>query len=237
MNARILVVEDDPNFGETLCFFLEEVKNYSVTLATDGEKGAKAFHEGTFDLCILDVMMPKKDGFSLAEEIRTINPHIPIIFVTAKSMKEDVIRGFRIGADDYITKPFDSEELSWRIQALLKRTVTKTEPIDFQIGRFHFNYPLRLLTIDGDVQKLSPKEAELLKLFSVYMNDVTPRSEALNKIWKEDSYFTARSMDVFVTKLRKFLAPDPNVEIVNIHSNGFQLKVREAATNTETGKV
>ena len=179
-------------------------------------------------------MMPKKDGFTLAKDIREKDKDTPIIFLTAKSMKEDILKGFKIGADDYITKPFNSEELLYRVQAILKRLSKQKDPNEdikeFDLGRFHFNYPLRILTFDNDKEqerKLSPKEAHLLRMFCLYKNDVLPRSEALSKIWGEDNYFTARSMDVFVTKLRKYLKPDENIEIVNIHGNGFQLLVKE----------
>ncbi|MBT8219144.1 MAG: response regulator transcription factor [Bacteroidia bacterium] len=230
---RILLVEDDQNFGDVLRSYLE-MHDFAVTLATDGEAGFHAFQKGEFDLGIFDVMMPKKDGFTLAKEVREINKEMPIIFLTAKTMKDDVIKGFKIGGDDYISKPFNSEELLYRIQAILKRSAAKADPREeikeFEIGRFHFNYPLRILTLDGnskEAQKLSPKESQLLRMFCMYKNDILPRSEALTKIWNEDNYFTARSMDVFVTKLRKYLKPDSNIEIVNIHGNGFQLLVKE----------
>ena len=209
--------------------------DYDVTLATDGEQGLEKYNDGTYDLCIFDVMMPKKDGFTLAKEIREKDEEMPIIFLTAKTMKEDVVKGFKIGADDYISKPFNSEELLYRIQAILKRSQAKADPREeikeFSIGKYHFNFPLRILTFDPDgpeeeENKLSPKEAQLLRMFAMYMNDILPRSEALTKIWGEDNYFTARSMDVFVTKLRKYLKRDGNIEIVNIHGNGFQLLVR-----------
>ena len=183
-------------------------------------------------------MMPKKDGFSLAKDIRAQNTDIPIIFLTAKSMKEDVLEGFKIGADDYITKPFNSEELLLRVQAILKRSGNRADEEEdikeFNVGKFHFNYPLRILTFTSnddqtEQDKLSPKEAHLLRMFCLKVNDVLPRSEALTKIWGEDNYFTARSMDVFVTKLRKYLKRDENIEIVNIHGNGFQLLVKEEA--------
>ena len=179
--------------------------------------------------------MPKRDGFSLAKEIREKDSEMPIIFLTAKAMKEDVLKGFKIGADDYITKPFNSEELLYRIQAILKRRQQKADPREeikeFNIGSYHFNFPLRILTFASDngedkQMKLSPKEAQLLRMFCIYKNDILPRSEALKKIWGEDNYFTARSMDVFVTKLRKYLKSDPNIEIVNIHGNGFQLLIK-----------
>jgi DNA-binding response OmpR family regulator len=201
---------------------------YDVVLATDGEAGYEAYKKGEYDLCIFDVMMPKKDGFSLAKDIRVEDKETPIIFLTAKTLKEDVIEGFKIGADDYIAKPFNSEELLYRVQAILKRSIAKPDPKEdikeFTIGNYHFNYPLRHLSFnEQEPEKLSPKEAHLLRLFCIYKNDVLKRSEALTKIWGEDNYFTARSMDVFVTKLRKYLKEDENLEIVNIHGNGFRL--------------
>ncbi len=233
---KILLVEDDQNFGDVLRSYLE-MHDYEVTLAVDGVLGLEAFRKNNFDLCVFDVMMPRKDGFTLAREVRERNTEVPIIFLTAKTMKEDVLQGFKLGADDYISKPFNSEELLLRIQAVLKRVNKAPDPRDdqreYHIGKFHFNYPLRILTfnevIPGEENnwKLSPKEAELLKLFCKYINDVTPRSEALTKIWHEDTYFTARSMDVFVTKLRKYLSKDPSIEIVNIHGNGFQLLLKD----------
>lgn len=238
-NYKILLVEDDQNFGDVLRSYLE-MHDYDVTLATDGVLGLEAFKKGSFDLCVFDVMMPRKDGFTLAKEVRERDLEVPIIFLTAKTLKDDILQGFKIGADDYISKPFNSEELLLRIQAVLKRVNKNPDPRDdqreFHIGQYHFNYPLRILTFNGpnaaneeNQWKLSPKEAELLRLFCKYMNDVTPRSEALTKIWNEDNYFTARSMDVFVTKLRKYLAKDNAIEIVNIHGNGFQLLVKEMA--------
>lgn len=235
MSQKILLVEDDRNFGDVLRSYLE-LNDYDVTLATDGEQGLSAYNDGVYDLCIFDVMMPKKDGFTLATEIREKGSDVPIIFLTAKAMKEDVLKGLKIGADDYITKPFNSEELLLRIQAILKRSQQKADPREelkeFVIGKFHFNFPLRILTYDIEgsqepKEKLSPKEAQLLRMFALHMNDILPRSEALTKIWGEDTYFTARSMDVFVTKLRKYLKYDENIEIVNIHGNGFQLLVKE----------
>ncbi len=226
-NPKILLVEDDQNFGDVLRSYLE-MNDYDITLATDGEQGLETYKKDDYDLCIFDVMMPKKDGFALAKDVRTLNKEVPIIFLTAKTMKEDVIQGFQIGADDYITKPFNSEELLFRIQAILKRSRGNAKPVEeakeFNLGNYHFNYPLRILTFEDKKSKLSPKEAELLKMFCVKKNDILPRSEALKKIWGEDNYFTARSMDVFVTKLRKYLKGDDRLEIVNIHGNGFQLK-------------
>lgn len=239
-SQSILLVEDDQNFGDVLRSYLE-MHDYDVTLATDGLAGAEAIEKGTFDLCIFDVMMPKKDGFTLAKEVREKGSQVPIIFLTAKTLKEDVLEGFKIGADDYITKPFNSEELLYRVQAVLKRSVKHPDPKEqqkeFDIGAYHFNFPLRILTYanggKSEKRKLSPKEAELLKMFCVKRNEVVPRTDALTKIWGEDNYFTARSMDVFVTKLRKYLSKDSNLEIVNIHGNGFRLLVRGEEGDTE----
>jgi len=233
----ILLVEDDQNFGDVLRSYLE-MHDYTVDLAKDGEEGLLKYRAGDFDLCILDVMMPKKDGFTVAKEIREKDKSIPLIFLTAKSLKEDVLEGFKIGADDYITKPFNSEELLLRVQAILRRSSTQADPEEdvkeFDLGDYHFNYPLRILThtsATNEVTKdnLSPKEAHLLRLFCLHKNDVLPRSKALTKIWGEDNYFTARSMDVFVTKLRKYLKKDVKLEIVNIHGNGFRLIDRSEA--------
>ena len=234
-NPKILLVEDDQNFGDVLKSYLE-MHDYDVVLATDGVAGLEKYRKGTYDLCIFDVMMPKKDGFTLAGEIREKDQDMPIIFLTAKTLKDDLLKGFKLGADDYITKPFNSEELLLRIQAILKRTQPRANPEDeiteFTFGGFHFQFPLRILTFRKDGEevksKLSPKEAQLLRLFCLRLNGVLTRSEALTKIWGEDNYFTARSMDVFVTKLRKYLSLDDRIEIVNIHGNGFQLLVKDA---------
>ncbi|HRO07480.1 MAG TPA: response regulator transcription factor [Saprospiraceae bacterium] len=232
MGNKILLVEDDQNFGDVLKSYLE-MHDFEVTLATDGEAGYEAFRKGSFDLCITDVMMPKKDGFSLAKDIRNHNKEMPIIFLTAKILKEDVLEGFKLGGDDYITKPFNSEELLLRIKAVMRR-VSKPEASpenqrEFNIGDFHFDFALRILTYtpDGSTDKLSPKEAQLLRLLCFRVNDVLQRSEALTKIWEDDNYFTARSMDVFITKIRKYLAKDNNIEIQNIHGNGFRLYIKE----------
>jgi two-component system, OmpR family, response regulator len=232
MGEKILLVEDDRNFGDVLKSYLE-MNDYDVTLATDGEQGLTAFKNGEYNLCIFDVMMPKKDGFTLAKEVRERDKTTPIIFLTARNLKEDVLEGFRIGADDYISKPFNSEELLYRVMAILKRAKKEEAPEndakEFLIGQYHFNYPLRILTYqpDGSNDKLSPKEAHLLRMFCIKKNDVLERSEALSKIWGEDNYFTARSMDVFVTKLRKYLSKDNTIEIMNIHGNGFRLVIKE----------
>ncbi|WP_207431078.1 response regulator transcription factor [Sabulibacter ruber] len=225
--TRLLLVEDDPNFGMVLKDYLE-LHDYEVTLCTDGMQGLRAFQKDSFDACILDVMMPLKDGFSLATDIKKADPLMPVIFLTAKAMKADMLEGFRIGADDYITKPFDSEILLCKLKAILQRKVTPATPeksaaTEYQLGQYHFNFKTRLITRDTETQKLSPKEAELLLLLCQYLNDVLPREVALSKIWKDDNYFTARSMDVFVTKLRKYLKGDPKVEIINVHGNGFRL--------------
>ncbi|MFT7588296.1 MAG: two-component system OmpR family response regulator [Limisphaerales bacterium] len=226
---QILLVEDDPNFGTVLKDYLS-MNDYEVELANDGELGWRTFEKGNYDLCVLDVMLPKKDGFTLAADIRQVNTEVPIIFLTAKTLQEDVLEGFKIGADDYITKPFNSEELLFRIQAVLKRGKGKrnNEQKEFDIGSYHFNFKTRILTRGEESQnKLSPKEAELLRLLSININDITYREEALKSIWGRDDYFTARSMDVFITKLRKYLKEDGNIEIVNIHGNGFRLNVEE----------
>lgn len=231
MGNRILLVEDDQNFGDVFRSYLE-MHDYDVVLATDGEAGLEAFNKGQFDLVITDVMMPKKDGFTLAADIRNINKQIPIIFLTAKTLKEDVLEGFKLGGDDYITKPFNSEELLLRVKAVLRRSANPMSALEeqreFIISDFHFDYQLRILTYkpDGTSHKLSPKEAELLRLFCFRMNDVLQRSEALTKIWNDDNYFTARSMDVFITKIRKYLSKDANIEIENIHGNGFRLYLK-----------
>lgn len=231
MDNHILLVEDDQNFGDVLRSYLE-MNDYIVTLATDGEAGLEAFRKGSFNLCIFDVMMPKKDGFTLAKEVKAMKPDTSIIFLTAKTLKEDVLEGFKLGADDYITKPFNSEELLYRVKAVMRRNqkndISQEEQREFIIGDYHFNYPLRILTYtkDGTSEKLSPKEAQLLRLFCFRMNDVLQRSEALTKIWNDDNYFTARSMDVFITKIRKYLSKDQKIEIENIHGNGFRMYIK-----------
>ncbi|HCK21672.1 MAG TPA: DNA-binding response regulator [Bacteroidetes bacterium] len=225
---RILLCEDDPNFGAVLKDYLS-MNGYDVTLANDGEKGVDVFRTEQFGMCVLDVMMPKKDGFTVAAEIRRMNPDIPIIFLTAKAQQTDKIEGFKTGADDYITKPFNSEELLYRIAAVMKRGKIKqnNQQKEFTIGSYHFNYKSRMLTHNDIQEKLSPKEAELLRMLCLKVNDILYREEALKQIWGRDDYFTARSMDVFITKLRKYLKDDPTLEIVNIHGNGFRLNVEE----------
>lgn len=226
-NKKILLVEDDPNFGIVLKDYLT-LSKFDVTHAKDGLEGLIEFKNNDFDLCILDVMMPRKDGFSLAEDIRKTNKEIPIIFLTAKSMKEDILKGYKVGADDYLNKPFDSEVLLYKINAILQRKENESdaaeEQFEFQIGRFFLNSKLRQLSLDGgEPIKLSPKENKLLKMLASYKNDLMPRELALIKIWRDDNYFTSRSMDVYIAKLRKYLKEDPEVEIINIHGEGFRL--------------
>jgi len=226
-NNKILLVEDDPNFGTVLKDYLS-LNDYNVTLAKDGLEGLIMFKNDEYDLCILDVMMPRKDGFSLAKDIRATNLEVPIIFLTAKTMKEDVLKGYQAGADDYLNKPFDSEVLLYKIKAILQRKETEQsteeESFEFKIGGFEFNSKLRHLSFnEEEVQKLSPKESKLLKLLAVHINDLMPRELALTKIWRDDNYFTSRSMDVYIAKLRKYLKKDENVEIINIHGEGFRL--------------
>jgi DNA-binding response OmpR family regulator len=230
-NKRILLVEDDPNFGNILRDYLS-LNDFEVTLAKDGLEGFVLFKNNDYDLCILDVMMPRKDGFSLAKDIRKQNTQVPIIFLTAKTMKEDVLKGYQAGADDYLTKPFDSEVLLYKIKAIFQRKESEAgkseEEFEFEIGGFYLNSKLRQLIFKGgEPQKLSPKENKLLKMLAQHKNDLMPRELALTKIWRDDNYFTSRSMDVYIAKLRKYLSKDENVEIVNIHGEGFRLVVRE----------
>jgi two-component system OmpR family response regulator len=226
---NILLVEDDPNFGIILRDYLN-LNGFQVTLAKNGMEGFDKYKKGDYDLCILDVMMPYKDGYTLAKEIREDNTSVPIIFLTAKSMKEDVLQGYKVGADDFLNKPFDSEVLLAKIKTLLKRKSSQTtvsqKQTDFQIGDFHLNAKLRFLTYKKeDPIKLSPKENDLLKLLALHLNDLMPRELALTQIWRDDNYFTSRSMDVYIAKLRKYLKQDPKVEILNIHGEGFRLVV------------
>jgi DNA-binding response OmpR family regulator len=229
-NKKILIVEDDPNFGSILRDYLS-LNNYNITLAKNGIEGFEKFKKDDFDLCILDVMMPYKDGFTLAKEIREKDSQVSIIFLTAKTLKEDVLKGFKVGGDDYLSKPFDSDVLLAKIKAILNRQkiveVPNSEEHEFKIGDFHFNSKLRFLSFDGnDNIKLSPKENQLLRLLVLYLNDLLPREVALNKIWRDDNYFTSRSMDVYIAKLRKYLSSDSKIEIVNIHGEGFRLLVK-----------
>jgi DNA-binding response OmpR family regulator len=226
--TKILLAEDDDSLGLLLKDFLQ-AKGYEVELCRDGKKAFDAFSKKSFDLCIFDVMMPEKDGFALTREIRMVNKNIPVVFLTAKSMKEDIIEGFNRGADDYISKPFNTEELLVRIQALLRRAMPKEDGTDeFQIGAYRFNFKSQTLSIKGKQEKLTTKEAELLKLLCLNQNDVLDRNFALKAIWHNDSYFSSRSMDVYITKLRKFLKEDPKVQIINIHGKGFKLYTDKA---------
>ena len=225
-----MLVEDDENLGFVLTDFLG-ISGYQVEHATDGVAGFVSFQNGKFDLCLLDVMMPFKDGFSLAQEIRKLDENIPIIFLTAKVMKEDKIRGFKIGADDYITKPFSTEELSLRIEAVLRRTrqslISSGQDAVYEIGSFTFDYGNQLLKKDKEERRLTKKEAEVLRLLCINKNKILRREVALKIIWGEDDYFMGRSMDVYITKLRKFLQDDPTVKITNIHRTGFMLEIKE----------
>ena len=222
---KILLCEDDTNLGMVLKNYLE-LNDYDVILERDGRLGLAAFQREKFDICLLDVMMPNMDGFTVAEEIRDINPDMPLFFLSAKTMKEDIIQGYKLGADDYITKPFDSEVLLHKIKAILKRNEEmhrEEANAEFDLGKYHFNPRLRELVVNGKTQTLSPKENELLKMLSEYKNDLLPREAALKKIWGSDTYFNGRSMDVYIAKLRKSLKEDTKLEIVNIHGNGFRL--------------
>lgn len=227
---RILFAEDDVNLGAILSERLK-IKGFDITHCSDGERALGEFRKGAFDLLILDIMMPVKDGFTLAKEIRAIDDQVPIIFVTARSMKEDVIKGFHAGGDDYITKPFSMEELLMRIQAVLKRTSFREERTSeperevFEISHFVFNSILQTLKVYDEEHKLTSKESELLKVLCMNKNEVVLRDVALKKIWGDDTYFNGRSMDVFISKLRKLLRQDANVEIMNVHGKGFKLVV------------
>ena len=222
---KVLLCEDDTNLGMVLKNYLE-LNDYDVILERDGRLGLAAFQREKFDICLLDVMMPHMDGFTLAEEIRDVDPDMPLFFLSAKTMKEDIIAGYKLGADDYITKPFDSEVLLLKIKAILKRNEEENriaENIEFDLGSFHFNPKLRELSHNGIMQTLSPKENELLKMLAEHKKDLLAREQALKRIWGSDTYFNGRSMDVYIAKLRKYLKDDPNIEIVNIHGNGFRL--------------
>lgn len=228
---KILLVEDDPNFGSILKEYLK-INGYQVTLAKNGIEGFEKFKKEKFSLCLLDVMMPYKDGFTLAKEIREIDDLVPLIFLTAKTLKEDVLKGFKLGADDYLTKPFDSEVLLAKIKSILGRRMIKevadTVETEFKIGNFSLNTKLRLLNyLDQKPIKLSPKENQLLRLLAIHINDLLPRDQALSKIWRDDNYFTSRSMDVYIAKLRKYLKKDDRVEILNIHGKGFRMVVNQ----------
>ncbi len=226
---KILLCEDDENLGMLLREYLQS-KGYDADLQADGEAGFKAFNRAKYDLCVLDVMMPKKDGFALASDIRTVNAEVPIIFLTAKSMKEDILQGFKLGADDYLSKPFSMEELLYRIESILRRVRGKKvkDVAVFNIGKFVFDTQKQVLSNDGDHKKLTTKESELLGLLASNANSILERNYALKSIWVDDNYFNARSMDVYITKLRKLLKDDPNVAIINIHGKGYKLITPES---------
>lgn len=226
-NTKLLIVEDDPNLGQILKEYLQ-LKGFETTLCTDGDLGLKTYKKGSFDFCILDVMMPKMDGFTLAKEIRNMDKNIPIVFLTAKSMKEDTIEGLKIGADDYLTKPFSMEELLLRIKAILKRASKNKEGIlvegqEVTLGKLIFSYNESLLKKPSGKVKLTSRENELLKIFCEHINETVDRSYALMQVWKDDSYFNARSMDVYIAKLRKHLSEDESIKILTVHGQGFKL--------------
>ena len=224
--SRILLVEDDINLGSLLREYLN-AKGYDCSLEGDGERGYRAFKKDHFDLCILDIMLPIKDGYTLAREIRVLNPDIPIFFLTAKSMKKDIIDGFEAGADDYLTKPFSMEELLMRIEAVLRRSRRENQDEVFVLGKYSFDSNKQTLTAQETVVNLTTKESELLKLLCQHPNQILERNFALKAIWKDDNYFNARSMDVYITKIRKHLADEPGIEIINIHGKGYKL-IRES---------
>jgi len=233
IRPKILLVEDDTNLSLVLQDYLEML-NFDITLSRNGREGLESFLNGKFNLCILDIMMPVMDGFTLAEEIRKINDTVPIIFLTAKSLKEDRIKGFKLGCDDYIMKPFSTEELSLRIQAILKRCLTReaalakkdTETI-YQIGKYLFDHKNLMLKLDKEERILTRKENALLKLLYENRNQLLTRETALKSVWGNDDYFIGRSMDVFIAKLRKYLQDDPTITITNVHGTGFKLEIKE----------
>jgi two-component system, OmpR family, response regulator len=228
IKTRVLLAEDDENLGSLLQEYLQ-AKNFETDWVVNGDKAFRYFEQYHYDICIFDVMMPVKDGFSLATDVRVMNSKIPIIFLTAKSMKDDVLEGFSRGADDYITKPFSMEELLFRIEAILRRTSGKQgeDKQTWEVGKFTFDVKKQELSIGGAIQKLTTKETDLLKLLCNNMNEVLERNFALKAIWIDDNYFNARSMDVYITKLRKYLKADPRVQIINVHGKGYKLVVDE----------
>lgn len=224
LGIKLLVAEDDPNLGAILKAYLSQ-KGFTVTLTQDGQAAIDHFRNNETDACILDVMMPVKDGFAVAKEIRRIDKRVPILFLTAKNLEADKLKGFEIGADDYITKPFSMNELLARINATIRRSFDENKPENniFNIGRFVFDHTRQTLTIDGNERHLTSKECDLLRIFALNFNQIVDRTSTLQKIWKTDSIFAARSMDVYITKLRKYLADDPSLQITNIHGVGFKL--------------
>jgi|TARA_B100000768_G_scaffold93999_1_gene87909 DNA-binding response OmpR family regulator len=230
-NKNILLVEDDLNFGAVLNDFLK-LHSYNVILAKNGIEGLEKFKKNQFGLCILDVMLPFKDGFTLGKEIREIDKDVPLFFLTAKTLKDDVLKGYKIGADDYLTKPFDSDILLLKIKSIFKRkklnATQENIEFEFQFADFKFNSKLRTLQFQSEPSvKLSPKENELLRMLLNHLNDLMPRELALVKIWNDDNYFTSRSMDVYIAKIRKYLSKDTRVEIENIHGEGFRMFVNK----------
>lgn len=221
---NILLCEDDENLGMLLREYLQ-AKGFNAELCPDGEVGYETFISGKFDICVFDVMMPKKDGLTLAQDVREVNAEVPIVFLTAKNLKEDILEGFKVGADDYITKPFSMEELTFRLEAILRRVKgKKTHEVQvYNIGKYSFDTKKQLLTIGDESTKLTTKESELLALLCSHKNDILQRDYALKAIWVDDNYFNARSMDVYITKLRKHLRNEPTVEIINIHGKGYKL--------------
>ncbi|MBQ8968973.1 MAG: response regulator transcription factor [Bacteroidaceae bacterium] len=221
---HILLCEDDESLGMLLREYLQ-AKGYDAELYLDGEAGMKAFMRGHYDMCVLDVMMPKKDGFTMAQDIRKVNATVPIIFLTARNLKEDIFEGFKIGADDYLTKPFSMDELVFRMEAILRRVKGTVAPtvVCYRLGKFLFDTQRQMLTIGSEQVKLTTKESELLGLLCAHANDVLLRELALKTIWIDDNYFNARSMDVYITKLRKHLKADPDIEINNVHGKGYKL--------------
>ncbi len=224
LGIKLLVAEDDPNLGTILKAYLTQ-KGYTVVWAKDGEEAMRFFDEEDVDACILDVMMPLKDGFAVAKEIRKIDKKVPIIFLTAKNLEADKLKGFEVGADDYITKPFSMEELLARLGATMRRSFNEDRPDKnvFKIGGFTFDYVHQTLTLGDDVQRLTAKECDLLRMFAINFGQLVDRNTTLQRIWKDDSYFAARSMDVYITKLRKHLKDDEQIEIINIHGKGYKL--------------
>lgn len=227
LGIKVLVAEDDPNLATILKAYLSQ-KGYQVFLATDGQLAIDYFKQEEIDACILDIMMPVRDGFSVAKEIRRIDKRVPIIFLSAKTLEADKLKGFEIGCDDYITKPFSMEELIARLNATLRRSFDDNKPENsiFTIGNYTFDYNRQLLIINNEEQKLTAKESELLRMYCVNFNQLVERVTTLQKIWKDDSYFAARSMDVYITKLRKYLSKDPDIQLVNMHGIGFKLTSR-----------
>ena len=222
---KVLLAEDDRDFGNILSQYVT-INGFDVTLARDGKEAWELFNQDKPDICVLDVMMPEMDGFTLGEKIKEAQPDVPLIYLTAKSLKEDIVRGLKIGADDYITKPFSMEELLYRIQAILKRTTgsqTVKKQETYAIGKYTFNSVKQLLQFDNETIRLTTKESELLELLCRQGREILERNYALKSIWIDDNYFNARSMDVYITKLRKYLKMDPSVKILNVHGRGYKL--------------